>query len=413
MNIGIFTESYYPEVSGVVTSINALKKELKKRGHNVYIFTTTNPLPGSKMPGVFRLPSMSLLFYRAKRIGIFYMPRAAKCVKKMKLDIIHTQTETPLGIFGKIMAKQIGIPVVHTYHVLWKDYLNLYLKGKFIKRPINNIAKILSRIYCNNCEAVIAPTQKIYDLLTEYGVEKPIDIIPTGIELDRFRKENITEDELLKLKESFGIKKDDPIIIFVGRVANEKSIDIVLRQFPNVLKKIPNVKFLIVGGGPATDDLKILAKQLKVDASVIFTGEQRWEQIGKFYRLGDVFVSSSVTETQGLTIIEAMASDIPVIAKNDRNVEELIQNNINGRLFKSDSELTEILIEVLKNKELCDYYILNAKKTVEEYSSEKFGQRIENLYFKVLENKVKIMKKDHSRLKNVLRLKIKHPKSNL
>jgi 1,2-diacylglycerol 3-alpha-glucosyltransferase len=232
MNIGLFTDSYYPEVSGLVTSINTLQKELKKRGHNVYIFTTSNPCTRQKGLSVFRLPSMPFIFLKSRRMGLFYSPRAAKCVKHLKLDIIHTQTEFSLGIFGNIMSKQLGIPIVHTYHTLYKDYVHYISKDKF-KKFSDDLVRIISRNYCNGCNAVIAPSKKVYDLLKDYGVSRPIKIIPTGIELYRFRKENQTEADLISLKESLGIKRDEPIILFIGRIAKEKSIDVVLRQMPN------------------------------------------------------------------------------------------------------------------------------------------------------------------------------------
>ncbi len=395
MNIGLFTDSYYPEISGLVTSINTLQKELKNRGHRVYIFTTSNPGTESKCPSVFRLPSMPFIFFKSRRVGLFYSSRAAKCVKHLKLDLIHTQTEFSLGIFGTIMSKQLNIPLVHTYHTLYKDYVHYISKGKF-KNVSNDIVRILSRNYCNSCNTVIVPSLKVYDLLENYGVNKPIKVIPTGIELDRFKMKNYNESGLLKLRESLGIKADDPVILFIGRVAKEKSIDIVIRQLPKVLEHLPNAKFLIVGDGLSTKSLMELVKKLDIEASVIFAGERPWGQIAMFYKLGDVFVSPSITETQGLTIIEAMASDIPVVARNDRNIEGLIQDNINGRIFMSETELPGILIEVLTNKELAKNYVLNAEETVEEYSAEQFGKNIETLYNEVIESKSKANKKGYS-----------------
>ncbi len=395
MNIGLFTDSYYPEVSGLVTSINTLQKELKKRGHNVYIFTTSNPCTRQKGLSVFRLPSMPFIFLKSRRMGLFYSPRAAKCVKHLKLDIIHTQTEFSLGIFGNIMSKQLGIPIVHTYHTLYKDYVHYISKDKF-KKFSDDLVRIISRNYCNGCNAVIAPSKKVYDLLKDYGVSRPIKIIPTGIELYRFRKENQTEADLISLKESLGIKRDEPIILFIGRIAKEKSIDVVLRQMPKVLEAIPTAKYLIVGDGQTVGELKALTRELKIENSVVFAGEQPWEKIGMFYRLGDVFVSPSVTETQGLTIIEAMASDVPVVAKNDKNIEGLINDKLNGRVFNSEDELSGILIELLSNKELSLRIVLNAQKTVEEYSSELFAQNMEAVYKEVLENRSKSIKKGYN-----------------
>lgn len=407
MNIGLFTDSYFPEISGLATSIKVLRQELKKRGHNVYIFTTTNPHDTVNTPGVFRLPSMPLIFLKSRRLGLFYTPKAAKAVKHLKLDIIHTQTEFSLGIFGKIMAKQLGIPVIQTCHTMYKDYIHYISKGKF-KKFTNNFVKVVSRKLYNDCDAIVVPTLKVYDLLRDYGVDKTMKVIPTGIELDRFASENYSKEELVQTRKSYGIKDDDPVIVYVGRIAKEKSIDLIINQMPKVLKKLPNAKLLIVGKNTSdSDDLMDLVKSHKIERSVVFTGEQPWEHIGKFYRLGDVFVSASLTETQGLTLIEAMASDVPVVARNDRNIEELIQDYRNGRIFDSPSELPGILIEILTDKELADSFVTNARTTVEEYSAKQFGNRIENVYYKTLEHTVKAKKKGYGSLKNLKLYKLK------
>lgn len=399
MNIGLFTDSYFPEVSGLATSIKVLRQELKRRGHNVYIFTTTNPNENGNLPGVFRLPSMPLIFLKSRRLGLFYTPKAAKGVKHLKLDIIHTQTEFSLGIFGKIMAKQLGIPVVHTCHTMYKDYIHYISKGKF-KSFTNNFVKVVSRKLYNDCDAIVVPTLKVYDLLRDYGVNKVMKVIPTGIELDRFNREHHPKEEIMEMRKSFGIGEEDPVIVYIGRIAKEKSIDVIINQMPKVLKKLPNAKLLIVGKSTTdSDELQGLVEALRIEKSVIFTGEQPWEKIGKYYRLGDVFVSASLTETQGLTLIEAMASDIPVVARNDRNVEELIQDYRNGRIFDSPHELPGILLEILTDKVLAESFVTNARTTVDEYSARQFGNRIENLYYKVLEHSVKAQKKGYNRLK--------------
>jgi 1,2-diacylglycerol 3-alpha-glucosyltransferase len=410
MNIGIFTDTYHPDVSGVVTSIDMLSEELKKRGHNVYIFTISNPNITKKRPGVFRLPSMAFIFYKSRRVGLFYSNRAAKGVKRLKLDIIHTQSEFSLGIFGTIMSKQLGIPLIHTYHTLWKDYVHYISKNKF-KKTTDDIVKILSRNFCNACNTVIAPSKKTYDILYEYGVKSPIKIIPTGINLERFSEDKYPRDDLIALKESLGMKKDDPVILFIGRVDKEKSIDIALRQMPEIIKKLPDVKFLIVGDGQASEDLKVLTAEIGMEKSVIFTGVQPWNKIGMFYRLGDVFISCSVTETQGLTLIESMASDVPIIARYDRNIDGIIQNNKNGRIFKYENELPEIIIEVLKDKKQAKSYVKNAKRTVENFSSEEFGKNIEALYREVLESHKKVRKRGYNFRKKFKSFSIKTPRS--
>jgi 1,2-diacylglycerol 3-alpha-glucosyltransferase len=379
MNIGIFTDTYYPQINGVVTSIRTLERELNKLGHKVYIFTTSNPNSKRALPRVFRLPSMPFIFLPSHRIGVLYSPKAVRVVKQIHLDIIHTQTEFSLGLFGKMISKQLGIPLVHTYHTMYEDYVHYISKGKLTDFT-PKMARSLSRLFCNRCNTIIAPTNKVKELLQEYGVRKPIEVIPTGINLEPFRKENYAKEDIIKLRKQFGIKESDRVVLFIGRVAKEKSIDVVIREMPSLLQKLPNAKFFIVGDGPVKKDLEELCKVLNVEESVVFAGEQPWDSIGKFYQAGDVFVSASITETQGLTFAEAMAAKMPVVAKQDKSIEGIIQDNINGRVFTKDEELSSILYELLTQKEVAIQLAENASSMVEPLSSVHFGESVEKIY---------------------------------
>lgn len=376
MNIGIFTDTYYPHVNGVATSIKMLKDEMQKRGHKVYIFTTSNPMMKESRPDVFRLPSMPFVFLPTYRIAFFYSPKLLLKMKKFNLDVIHTQTEFSIGIFGKIVSEFLKIPMVHTYHTMYEDYVHYIAKGHLISPKM---AQKFSRIFCNRAKIVIAPTEKTKDSLKSYGVIRPIEIIPTGITLEKFSNEIASEIIDAKKKE-LGINKNDFVILFLGRLAKEKSIDVLISQMPNILQKIPKAKLLIVGGGPYFDILKNLANQLHVPA--IFTSEIEWQNINLFYKLANVFASASTSETQGLTYIEAMASKIVVVAKNDASIKNLITHQKNGYVFNNPDELADILLQIKNNPQ--NQIIDAASKTIQNLSAEKFACAVENIYQKVL-----------------------------
>ncbi len=345
MNIGIFTDTYYPHVNGVATSIKMLEEQLRKRGHNVYIFTTSNPLVKEPNSNVFRLPSMPFVFLPTYRIAFFYSPKLLFKMKKFNLDIIHTQTEFSIGIFGKIASEFLKIPVVHTYHTMYEDYVHYIAKGHLISPKM---AQRFSRIFCNRAKIVIAPTQKTKDSLLNYGVKRPIEIVPTGITLEKFLKD-ADNNQISAIKNELHINQNDFVILFLGRVAKEKSIDVLISQMPDILNKISNAKLLIVGDGPYVNVLKNLADELKVSNSIIFSGQVAWENINLYYKLADVFVTASTSETQGLTYIEAMASKIPVIAKNDGSIKNLIEDKKNGYVFDNPNELPNIIAKIKNN----------------------------------------------------------------
>lgn len=387
MNIGIFTDTYTPQINGVVVSIETLVKGLRDRGHNVYIFTAKDPklkeLPEDKIHDeyAYRLPSIPVPFSPEHRLAVGYYRKLYKKVKDLNLDVIHTHTEFSLGILGEIMGKKLNIPVIHTYHTMWSDYAHYitHIKNEKINTPVSTVIEKFSKTFCNKANAIIVPSQKTKDALISYGVKKPIIIIPTGFNLKPFR-EKLSRIELMKLRKDVGLKSSDKVILFIGRVAEEKSIDVIIKQFSSVKNQVPNSKLLIIGDGPARNDLENLAKKLKLNDSVIFAGKRPYELISKFYKLGDVFVNASTTETQGLTFVEAMAANIPVVAKNDRNLKGVIKDGYSGSLFDNDSEFAERVIEMLTDKVYRARIIKNAENIADTYSVDAFISKVEVAY---------------------------------
>jgi len=381
MNIGIFTDTYYPQVSGVVTSTMILRHELIRLGHNVTIITVTHP-DVEEQEGIIRLPSLPFFLLPSQRVGMIYSRKIMNKIKKLDLDIIHTQTEFSIGIFGRIVAKRLDIPVVHTYHTMYEDYIHYVSRGIMLK-PASQFAKKVSKLYCRDCSAIIVPTIKVKDALQQYGLRRHIDVIPTGVNIEPFEKSNFNDQHIRDEKKSFGINENEPVILFIGRIAKEKSIDVIINSMRELTNRIPDCKLLIVGDGPERENLEDLTKNLGIEKSVIFAGEKPWAEIGKYYQMGDVFVGASLTETQGLTFAEAMAAQIPVVAKYDKNLDGIIEDEINGRIFYKDEELSEILFEVLNDKDARIAMVKNAYDGIEPLSSKCFGENVEKIYMEV------------------------------
>jgi 1,2-diacylglycerol 3-alpha-glucosyltransferase len=381
MNIGIFTDAYYPQVSGVVTSTMILKNELIRLGHSVSIITVAHP-DVEEVEGIIRLPSIPFFLLPSQRVAMIYSRKIMNKIKKLDLDIIHTQTEFSIGIFGRIVAKRLDIPVVHTYHTMYEDYMHYVSRGIMIK-PVSELAKKISKLYCRDCSAIIVPTIKVKDALEQYGLKRHIDVIPTGINIEPFRKSNYNKELINHIKKSFDISENQPVVLFIGRIAKEKSVDVIIKGMEELIKKIPSCKLLVVGDGPELENLEALSKELGIENSVVFAGERPYADIGMYYQMGDVFVGASLTETQGLTFAEAMAAQIPVVAKYDKNLDGIIQDKVNGRLFYRDENLAEILFEVLTNKDEATFMAKNAYDGIEPLSSKCFGENVEKVYMEV------------------------------
>ena len=381
MNIGLFTDTYYPELNGVANSVFLLKKELEKKGHNVYVITTKTPGAPVNEKGVFRVPSTACSFVPERRIGLFYHPKIARQIHKMKLDIIHTNTEFAIGMFGRIMAHELLIPVVHTYHTIYEDYTH-YIK-KYISKEerAKKLVKKFSKFSVSGAEELIVPTEKVADLMRHYGVKKDISVIPTGIDLSRFGVRD-SEIQRTKLKVSLGIPKDHKVVLSLGRVSEEKNIDEVMLYLEHYMEQHGDVTFLVVGDGPYKDALEKIAKGMKHRKQMIFAGAKPWDEIGHYYQIADVFVSGSTSETQGLTYIEALASGVPIVARMDRCLDGVLCQGRNGYGFEDRNSFEAGLNHVLYNKEGTDY-AKNAIESAEPFSTEQFATRVENIYYHV------------------------------
>ena len=321
MRIGIFTETYAPYISGLVTSEVMLKNALEKQGHEVYVVTAN--LKSFKYDWdpenrILKIPGLPTGIYDSRLTSI-YPIKAVNKIKSWKLDVIHSQTEFAIGTFARLIAKQFHIPLVHTYHTLYEDYVHYITKGYF-NRSSKKIVEYLTKFYCDTTATeLIVPTNKIYKLFKEkYHFKKNIHIIPTGIEVERFYTENIDEKQVNSLRKTLKLSKKDFIILFVGRLAEEKNIEFLINSQKELLKKHNNIKLLIVGDGPDKEKYEKLSKELNISDSVIFTGKASWEEMPYYYQLADVFATASKTETQGLTIIEAMAANtVPLCMKDE------------------------------------------------------------------------------------------------
>ncbi|RRD40654.1 glycosyltransferase family 4 protein [Leptotrichia sp. OH3620_COT-345] len=381
MRVGIFTDTYRPQVNGVVSSILTLEKELRKKGHKVYIITTTDPDAPTVEPNVLRVPSLEFKPLPQYRLGMLYSSRIIKKIKRLELDIIHSQTEWGVGTFARFAAINLEIPLVHTYHTLYEYYTHYITKGHFTV-PAKKLAAAISKFYCEKCNELIVPTRKVEDILYSYDVDKNMNIIPTGIELDKFYRENYTDEEIKFMRESFGVQDSDFLCVYIGRIAKEKSLDVLIDMFSKISEE--EFKFMIVGRGPIVDELKTQAQKLGINDRVIFAGEVPHDKVPVYYQIGDVFLNASISETQGLTFIEAMAAKTPVNARYDLNLEDLLVKNEAGLVYKNEEEFINNIRLLKENKEFREKIIQNAYNVSQNFTAEKFGERVEEVYKKTI-----------------------------
>ena len=408
MRVGIFTESYPPLVNGVSTSILMLQKALEKLGHEVFIVTVSDDKKNYTLEDdghILRLPSMNLANCYDYKFTSVYPIKAVNIIKKMNLDVIHSNVEFTIGIFARVVSEQLGIPLVHTYHTNWEDYTHYITKNKKI---LDDICKKLLKYLVvffedKTVTELIVPSNKIYNIFKDkYKFTKNIHIIQTGIETSKFYKDNFSSKDINNLKKKYGIKKKDFVIMTVSRLAKEKSVDRLINNQKELLKRYPNMKLLIVGDGPDIDKLKMQVCSLNISKNVIFTGKVPLEEIPIYYQLGDVFVTASKSETQGLTVVEAISSSLPIVAVKDDSFISSVIDDFNGYVFTSDEKYIESILKLYENNDIYNRLSNQSRILSSDFSSEYFALKVLKVYETAIEN----YKKDNKKVINRIKKKI-------
>lgn len=377
MKIGLFSDTYFPIINGISVSVKNLYEALKQRGHDVVIFTNDHDNALQEIDVVrfklFKPPKKSLKEFR---IG-FITEKMKEVVNKENLDIIHIHTEFTMGRLGRKMAKKYDIPMVYTYHTMYEDYTH-YVSKRFGNLMKKTMIKMGLK-YANASSCLICPTSKVYKKFDEYGYQKEKVIIPSGIDFEAFKLENLDNDILSKIKKTY--EKPFPHFIFVGRISHEKNIYSLLKNI-HQLNQVSPVYLTIIGDGPDKEEYMDYVKSHGLIDQVTFTGMIKNTEIPYFYRLADAFISFSKTETQGLTYIEALASNTPVFAHEDHHLHEIIKDGVNGYLFKDDHAFIPLITPFIQNKQKLLIMQENGAKSVLSMDKNEYGKNIEALYLK-------------------------------
>jgi 1,2-diacylglycerol 3-alpha-glucosyltransferase len=377
MRIAMVTDSYYPTRDGVVTSITTIKNALESLGHEVFVIA---PDPGKEFhqEGVRYFPAIEFKGYKGYYVPVFPSNKI-DVMKDLDVDVIHIHGIAVMALKGMICARTLKMPAVITFHTMVGDTMRYYspvpmpqaLSEKLVWTYLKNILK--------RADAVIAPTESTALELKNKGVcSRDLRVIPTGIDVCRFVP-GIDGSELKK-KYTIGEKK---VIVCVGRVSYEKEIDVLIKAMID----IDDVVLMIVGRGPAQDDLKELVTKLGIGKKVIFTGFVPDSELVQYYGVADVSASASRFETQGLSILEAMSCGLPVVCTNARALADFVKNDENGYLFDGTSEDCSRVIRKALSAD--DSIRKNARKTAEQFSITLSVAKTVSLYEDVISAKKK------------------------
>lgn len=384
MKVLITTDLYTVTTNGVVTSVKNLCDELTADGHEVRILTLSEGMHSYKEGNVYYIRSVSLdAVYPDVRMPTSYRHPLIKELIEWHPDVIHSQCEFFTFQFALRIAKRTRSPIVHTYHTLYEQYATYLIPSKRLgKRAV----RILSKKRLQRVSRVIAPTRKVENALRGYGLEGPISVVPSGISLEQ-HKAILSGPERLERRRSLGIGDDKTVLLNLGRLGTEKNIHELLRFFAEARKTRDDLMFLIVGDGPARTSLEVLAKELCIESSVIFTGMVDPRQVQTFYQLGDIFVSASTSETQGLTYIEACANGLPLLCREDPCLLDVLVPGENGFAYTCREDFLWALEDMVNDSGWRARAGQRSRLIASAFDKTVFGDNVEDIYHQVVREK--------------------------
>lgn len=380
--IAIFTESFRPVVNGVSVSVETIAEELTALGHSPHVFAPAyaGHKDDNRFP-VHRCPSMVTRFAPDYPLPIRIPSEIRKLLASIGVDVVHTQSPFLSGMAGARWARRLGVPLVTTYHTVYAEYVHYVpiLPARLVRRAVI----VLSRRHCNWADAVVVPTPPIRDLLRRYGVTKPITAIPTGVDTAA-----IAAATPHGVRQELGIPRCAKVLIYAGRLAPEKSIDALVAAFAIVAKRLPNAYLLLVGGGPSYEWCVSRVAALGLSHRVRFTGFVRPPQLYSLYAAADVMVHPSRTETQGLSLCEAMAAGLPCVAANAFGASTVVRHGVDGILTQGDADsLAEATIALLSSTAEQERMSRNAKEGAVRFDRRTCAEALLGVYTAALRAK--------------------------
>ncbi len=382
MKIAFFANSYFPITYGSTVSMENFRIGLEKLGHEVYIFTPRFWGYKYETKNIYLYPSVMFGYKIKYPIALLKFSNIANKIDKIGFDIIHAQHPFSVGCDAMKIAKKRNIPMIFTHHAKYEEYVH-YVPPIIPQKLLKAIIRKKVVKFANNCDICISPSQTVKKYMQNRKIKSLIEVLPTGIEWDKFQKGN---KEAIRKK--LGIMKDEKVILFLGRIEAEKNIIFLVEEILPILQANKKAKFLLVGEGSLIEKIKEKAEKQGVLEQLFFTGIVKQKEIVDFYTVADVFVHASLTETQGMTIAEAMATGLPIVAIKAPGVIDQLEDRKNGILIAQKKglfkkEVEKIFVNEYKGKELGSA----ARKKAKEFDNLIRARQLESIYQKAIANK--------------------------
>lgn len=380
MKVLLATDLAAPAVNGVVTSVWNLYDELKRNHIDVKILTLTTNKDSYIEGDIYYIKSLKTNIQKDAFVSFNYMDKLIRELIDWKPDIVHTNCEFSTYSFAKKIAKKAGAPLIHTYHTMYEHYVKYVVSSEYLGKKI--LFPFL-KFRLKSSDMIIAPTPKVKRSLIKHHLAKNIRVIPSGIDLSKF-DEDVPEETKLALRRRYSIPENKLIIGSLGRLGEEKNFSESLKVIKVLLEKGYDIYYLLVGDGNYTSELKRQAVELGIKDRVVFTGMVDPKEVKNYYQLFDIFLSSTVSETQGLTYIEALVNGCALVVREDEAIENIVIDKVNGRVYKDLQGCIDAICQLIENPENLKEYKANARKDKEKFGKYYFGQSVIKEYYRLL-----------------------------
>ena len=384
MKVLITTEFYLPFICGVTTAVLNEKKALEALGHEVRVLTIADVHSPEYKDGVYYVKRNFPSLYKDSYVAVG-PTRLMKDIILWKPDVVHSQCEFFTMAYAKRVVRKLGIPLIHTCHTDFDSYGIHFTNNKRLWKHLTH--KWIPR-FMKSADYVVCPTDKIESLLKSYGVKNEMEIIPVGMDLEHL-EQSLDEDERKRIRADYGMKPSDVVFVSVSRLSEEKNIAESIDHFASLLKIRPCIKMLIVGDGSERENLEKKVSEMRLEEVIRFTGQIDMKDVWKYFKAGDIFISSSLSEIQGLTYIEALSAALPIVCRNDDALNMSLTEGVNGYGFDTDKEFIEKVLPLVDNPALRKKMGENAEKSAEKYSLSTFGKKLESIFTRFINEKDK------------------------
>lgn len=350
MRVAIFTEVYLPAVNGVVTHIKTLKEGLEMLGHQVLIVAANSNVKKTQSDNnILYCPAIKLEKIYGYDVASPISADRLRMIKDFHPDIIHIQNEFGIGLSGAIMSKMLKIPLVYTMHTMYDDYVYYVAHNELAFKLLKGVSHKYAKFLADSASAVTGPSKKVEEYFKRCGVEKEITVIPNSVETEVFNRDNVSEEKRMEIRAQYGFSKDDLVFCFCGRMGQEKNIEVLLKYWAKNVSSDDGMKLLLIGGGPQLEEYRQLAQDLNISDTAKFTGRVEHADIPPYYAACDCYITASLTECHSISMMEGMATGMPVLTIWDELNSDQIQEGVNGFYFH---DADEMYAHMLKLKEL-------------------------------------------------------------